>query len=124
MVSCRREEKETPTDRGTRWPVGASKKENKRPDRPERKERPEKAERAERSDRPEPRKQEDKRPPREPEKKYDVSEFDGVVEYKVMVFKSNSSDVKHWVADSNRHEKKLIFGGEYTFDGSDIKTTK
>jgi transcription termination factor Rho len=57
-----------------------AKKENKRPDRPERKERPEKAEKAEKSDRSEPRKQEDKRPPREPEKKYDVSEFDGVVE--------------------------------------------
>lgn len=49
-------------------------------EKPEKAPRPERKERPEKSEKPEGKKQEDKRPPREPEKKYDVTEFDGVVE--------------------------------------------
>lgn len=52
---------------------------------------------------------------------YKYKELEGDVEYKVIVYSSNSSKVKHWIDDSDRHIKKLRFKQEYVFDGEILK---
>lgn len=44
--------------------------------------------------------------------------------YRVTVYKNESSEVSHWKNDSDRHQKEVVYTSEYQYDGSSFKKLK
>jgi hypothetical protein len=43
------------------------------------------------------------------------------VKYFVTAYQNQSSFVKHWEKNSERHQKKIVFQSDYVYDGKDFK---
>ena len=52
---------------------------------------------------------------------YKKSSFNGIVKYKIDVYKNSSSLIEKWETDQKRHIANNIYSSFFTFDGKDLK---